>query len=330
MRVRIDDFPESAPGHAEEFLRDRVAQSIVNALAKHRIPERPQSVYVSFTETKMKKELNKSPDKPTKDGIADFSSLVSDPRSNANLLKLQGQSEDLIKNAIRRFSVSALVYKEWGLDSIDPIPKLSLNFVGPPGTGKTLAAHYIAHALGKKILEVSYADIVSKYFGEAAKNLAELYRFALESNAVLFIDEAETLLSKRGTGHSDGADHAINSMRSQLLILMENTPVLSIYSSNLVTSYDEAFLSRLISIPFPLPDEKLRLDIWNAHLPPKLPLDPDVSAPYLAQAYPGLNGRQISRAVVEAAHRAAIASRNAVALEDFRWAITSIQRINAT
>lgn len=328
MRIRIDGFPQGAPDRAEEYLRDKLAGSIVDALERHRVPLRPSSVLVSFTDTRVQAEPKLTRDK-AKEETADFSSLVCAPKPNAALLRLPSATEESIQNAIRRFGVSAQVYKAWGLSQIDPTPRLSLNFFGPPGTGKTLAAHYIAHALGKKILEVSYADIVSKYFGEAAKNLAELYRFSAESNSVLFIDEAETLLSKRGSGQSDGADHAINSMRSQLLILIEKTPILSIFSSNLVSSYDEAFLSRLISVPFDLPDESMRAEIWKAHLPSTLPIAPGVSVAQLASNHPGLNGRQISRVVVEAAHRAAIAGKSAVSLDDFEWAIYSVKRINS-
>lgn len=327
MRIRIDNFPSGAPRGAEEFLRDKLAENIASSLAKYRVRDRPSSISVSFTGEQPLLESKQPHDRP-KEVSADFSVLVSHPRQNAKVLRLPPSVTDLIHNAIQRFNVSSLVYREWGLSQIDPIPRLSLNFVGPPGTGKTLAAHYVARALNKNILEVSYADIVSKYFGEAAKNLAELYRYSAESNAVLFIDEAETLLSRRSSGNTDGSDHAINSMRSQLLTLIEKTPILSIFASNLVSSYDEAFISRLISVPFALPDEAMRSEIWRAHLPASLPTESSVSPTQLARIHPGLNGRQIARAVVEAAHRAAIAGRRAVSADDFNWAVSTVTRLN--
>ena len=322
MRVKVVGFPEGFDPQAEHQLSENVAVSVAKTLQRFKIEERPNSILVSF-------KRDQSPNvRPTEridsDDIPDFSKLISPPRSNASRLKLTSATAELVENAIVRASVSDLVYNQWGLNNIDPCPRLSLNFVGPPGTGKTLAAHYIASSLGKKILEVSYADIVSKYFGEAAKNLAYLYRYASDSNAVLFIDEAETLLSKRGSGQDGGADHAVNSMRSQLLILIEKTPILSIFASNLVSSYDEAFLSRMISVPFELPDEKLRFEIWRAHLPENMPLEIEVNPIILAANYPGLNGRQISRSVIEAAFKAAIAGKRTVSLDDFEWAISSV------
>lgn len=323
MRVVINGLE----GELSELVRDSAAKSVVQSLKKFNLPGDIDEIQLSFgghmsapRASLEKRRSQKNSESDSGDKI-DLNGLVSDPRSNCECLRLDGAAQDAITAAISRLNVRGLVYDEWGLSSIDPVPRLSLNFTGAPGTGKTLAAHYIAKSLGKKIIEVSYADVVSKFFGEAAKNLSRLYEFAVECDAILFVDEAETLLSRRGDGGSGGVDHAVNSMRSQLLILMERSPIISIFATNLVASYDSAFLSRMITVHFPMPNVDARSLIWEAHLPEALPLESDISPDILAGRFDGINGRQISRGVVEAAHRAAIRGAQKLTLEDFDWAV---------
>ena len=124
---------------------------------------------------------------------------------------------------------------------------------------------------------------------------------------MLFIDEADSLLSKRLTNVTQGSEQAINSMRSQILICLEKFHGIVIFATNLVVNYDRAFASRLTSIKFDLPDENMREKIWRVHLLPtdnakvklKIPLADDVDIPALAKSYT-LSGRSIRNAVVNA------------------------------
>lgn len=257
-----------------------------------------------------------------------FEALLREPASNSQTLRLPDSVNDSVNTLIARVNVREKVYSKWGLDQIDPVPRLALNFSGPPGTGKTLCAHSIARRLNKRILEVSYADVVSKYFGEAAKNLAALFAAAERADAMLFLDEAETLLSRRVSGTSEGSDHATNSMRSQLLTLLDKTKIICVFATNLIEAYDSAFISRLIVVNFPMPDLTQREAIWRAQLPSQLPVSKDVLPELLAARFEGVNGRQIWRMVVEASHRAAIAGRDIVEIEDFEWSARIVGSID--
>ena len=46
---------------------------------------------------------------------------------------------------------------------IEPFRHTAMNFHGFSGSGKSLGPHAIAHALGKLIIVVSYAQIESKF-----------------------------------------------------------------------------------------------------------------------------------------------------------------------
>ena len=314
MKVRIEGVENTY--HMEE-LRESVAKAVSHEWNVRRVKAKIREIIVDCAPGSSNAKESKG-----KEESATFYHLLQDPKVHASILVLPPEQQELFNAQLERWELIPLVHGEWELYKIDPSPRLSLNFVGPSGTGKTLAAHNFASRLNKKIIEVSYADVVSKYFGEAAKNLSALFAFAEANDAVLFIDEAETLLSRRNAAANEGADHAVNSMRSQLLLLIQNTPIISIFASNLVEGYDPAFLSRLTTINFPPPDEKLSERIWAVHLVDKLPLDSRITPNYLAKEFVGLTGRQICQVVVHTAYRAAsrgFADRT-LRPGDFSWA----------
>jgi AAA+ superfamily predicted ATPase len=154
--------------------------------------------------------------------------------------------------------------------------------------------------MGKKIVLSRLSDLESKYHGDGPKNLVKLFTAASASDAVLFIDEAESLLSRRFAHPEQAAESAINSMRTELLMALDAFDGVVIFASNLPHSYDEAIESRLYHVDFELPDLAARASLWRLHLPPELPLESDVSIDDLAQIE-GISGRDIKLAVISAA-----------------------------
>ena len=182
-----------------------------------------------------------------------------------------------------------------------------------------MTAEAIAHKLGKKILRATYADVESKFHGEGPKMVKAIFRAAERDDAVLFLDESDSLLSKRLTNVSDGSAQAINSMRSQLLISLESFKGIVIFATNLVVNYDKAFLSRLINIEFINPTSVERKQIWWNHLKSdkiRVPLADDVDFDYLAENY-DLCGREIKNAVKNACVSAALRKKDIVCQKDF-------------
>jgi AAA+ superfamily predicted ATPase len=149
--------------------------------------------------------------------------------------------------------------------------------LGSPGTGKTMAAHAIAAELGKKILAVNYAEIESKFVGDAPKNLISAFEIAKKESCVLFFDEADSFLGKRITSVSSSSDQAVNSLRSQMLILLETFDITVIFATNLNENYDKAFDSRILcSIKFELPDRELRKQSIAKMIPSKAPINREI------------------------------------------------------
>ena len=108
--------------------------------------------------------------------------------------------------------------------------------------------------------------------GDSAKNLMNAFNTAKEHNCVLFFDEADSFLGKRIQNVTQGADQALNSLRSQMLILLEEFEGVVIFATNLVSNFDQAFESRILKhIKFALPNEEARAVIINKMIPEHLP-----------------------------------------------------------
>jgi SpoVK/Ycf46/Vps4 family AAA+-type ATPase len=231
--------------------------------------------------------------------------VATEPMWDLNALIVPQSVKDELLLAIETIQLEPLVFDKWGLRAIEPFPRSALNFHGSPGTGKTLAAHGVASELGTKILVASYAQIESMYHGEGPKNVEAIFHAAQRDSAVLFIDEADSLLSRRLTNVTQGSEQAINSMRSQLLICLEKYRGVVIFATNLVSNYDSAFETRVRHVHFPLPDAIAREAIWRKHIPDTLPLADDVDFTALAHKEDEFCGRDIKNVVVNAALQSA-------------------------
>jgi ATP-dependent 26S proteasome regulatory subunit len=88
-------------------------------------------------------------------------------------------------------------------------------FEGPPGTGKTTSAKIIAAQVGIPLMYVPLESIISKYYGEAEKNLSHIFEMAAElEGCIIFIDEIDTL---GGNRDNDGMHEASRRVLSALL-----------------------------------------------------------------------------------------------------------------
>src|SRR5688572_31140362 len=89
-----------------------------------------------------------------------------------------------LEQALAQVRNHTLIFGRWGLGERHTSGRgLAFNFAGPPGTGKTICAEAIAHALGMKLLVVDYAEVESMWMGETPKNIAGVFRAAVEQGA---------------------------------------------------------------------------------------------------------------------------------------------------
>jgi SpoVK/Ycf46/Vps4 family AAA+-type ATPase len=111
---------------------------------------------------------------------------------------------------------------------------------GPPGTGKTAYGRWLAQKLGKPLMVKRASDLLSKWVGEAEKNIAEAFRFAERDGAILLIDEVDSFLRERADAQRSWEVTQVNEMLTQ----MEAFPGIFIASTNLMAGLDQAALRR--------------------------------------------------------------------------------------
>ena len=246
----------------------------------------------SKEEKRMEKEVNDLPFfVPTK------------PKYSFEKVILPDKTKKQILTDLSVIKHTKLIYETWGFKEIDGTPRLVLSLYGEPGTGKTMIAHAIANYFNKPLLALNYSEIESKYVGDAAKNLKHAFDTANEMGAVLFFDEADSFLGKRIQNISQGAEQAINSLRSQMLILLEEHEGVVLFATNLVANFDKAFESRFLdSIEISLPNKEARAAIIKSMIPKELPLATKLTDEDFLNAsalIDGLAGREIKNAVLK-------------------------------
>lgn len=205
-----------------------------------------------------------------------------------------------VMRAITLIRDKELIYHKWNFKKVDKREKSILCFHGVPGTGKSMCAHGVASYLGKKIILGSYAQIESEFVGVGAKNLVNLFKAAQDQDAVLFIDEADTFLSRRLPASNDSSKH-YNSMSNELYTLIENFNGCIIFASNHIKDFDPAVISRIIEpIEFRLPDFNGRIAILKNMLQNEFPIHGGKTNEVLekfAGATEGFSGRDLRKAI---------------------------------
>lgn len=144
-------------------------------------------------------------------------------------------------------------------------------FHGPPGTGKTSTAHALAYQLGRPLKIVNFENLVSKYVGDTAKNIEQVFRTARANRQVLLIDEADAVLANR-TSVQSSTDRYANLDVNVLLKALENFDGLAILTSNLADNLDAAINRRLrYTLEFKRPMQTEREALWKLLIPQAVP-----------------------------------------------------------
>src|SRR5215213_462998 len=229
------------------------------------------------------------------------------PRRSFDDVILPRGTRRALDTALAQVTQHDLIFNRWGLGERHPAGlALAFNFAGPPGTGKTICAEAIAHALGRRLLLVQYAELESVWMGETPKNVAGIFRAARDERAVLFFDEADAIASRRSTSVDHGFQRESNAVVSVLLQELEWFNGVVIFATNLAANFDPAFERRIRThVLFDMPGVDEREQIWRVQLHPTLtPLAADVDFRALAETYT-VSGGDIRNAVLKAAMAAA-------------------------
>lgn len=210
---------------------------------------------------------------------------------------LPASSKLQIEEALIKIRNHHTIYQVWGFNEVDPMGKgVILNFYGKSGTGKTLTAEAMAGTLGMPFLALGMADVESKFMGETAQNIQRTFAASREQGALLFFDEADTLLGKRLSSVTQGVDNEVNALRSTMLMELERFEGIVIFATNFAENYDKAFENRITHhVRFDQPDLPGRISLWGKHLVPGIPVaEPrEILVQRAAKETEGMVGRDV-------------------------------------
>jgi transitional endoplasmic reticulum ATPase len=184
-------------------------------------------------------------------------------------------------------------------------PKGILLF-GPPGCGKTLLARAVATESEANFISIKGPEVFSKWVGESEKAIREVFRKArMASPAVIFFDEFDSLVPRRGMGYADSgvSERVISQLLTEMDGIMALQDVVIIAASNRPDIVDPAVLrpgrfDRLIYVPEP--NEESRLEIFKIYTK-DIPLVKDVDLTELASKTKSYSGADIEAVCREAA-----------------------------
>ena len=171
---------------------------------------------------------------------------------------------------------------------------------GPPGTGKTMIARAIAGEIDAAFFSVKPSEMLSKWAGEAEKNVAELFRVARAAPlSVVFIDEIDALLPGREKDRSSIMQRLVPQFLAELdgFDTSGRNPLLFLGATNKPWALDSAVLrpGRFdAKIYVGLPDRAARRAMLAAGLRGRPVAGLDLGA--LAAHWPALFARSASMA----------------------------------
>jgi len=170
---------------------------------------------------------------------------------------------------------------------------------GPPGCGKTLLSAAVANEIKATFISVDAASIMSKWLGEAERNVARLFntarRAAKTSPSIIFIDELDSLMGIHRL-EIGGETRVRNQFLKEMDGITDKKNPIHVYvigSTNKPWTLDTPFIRRFqkrIYVPPPnYPERHEMFKIYNSCLK----TSPDVDLDELAGLSEGFSGSDV-------------------------------------
>jgi len=183
-----------------------------------------------------------------------------------------------------------LSYKNRGLEC----PRGILLY-GPAGTGKTMLAKAMAKESGASLFSVECSGLTSMWYGEAEKNMNNLFDSAKEcAPSIVIMDEIDNIAPRRADSH-EATRRMVGAMLGRMDGMEDLGDVTIIGTTNFIENIDGALLrpgrfDKVIEIP--LPDEKSIKQIYRLQCRGRS-VDGKIGYREIAKKSEGLSGADI-------------------------------------
>lgn len=204
-------------------------------------------------------------------------------------------------------------------------PRRKLLLIGPPGTGKTMSASVLAGELGLPLLQVKLDGLITKYMGETAAKLRQIFEATGQTRGVYFFDEFDTIGSQRGLANDVGEiSRVLNSFLQ--MIEQDISHSLIVAATNHPEILDHALFRRFDDVlHFALPDENQIAILLKTRLSHRV--SKKVSWKKLSGISKGLSYAEITRASDEVLKATLIQQRDKITETDIRKMLIERQDI---
>jgi len=198
-------------------------------------------------------------------------------------------------------------------------PPKGVLLYGPPGTGKTMVAKAVAHEARANFLSTKGSSLLSKWYGESEKKIAEFFHRARQvTPAIIFFDEMDSLAPVRGSsiGEPQVTERIVNQLLAEMDGMQELRGVVVLGATNRPDMVDPALLrpgrfDELVYVT--IPDAPARLSIFVAQTK-KMSLAADVDLAKLVAITERFTGADIAGVCMKAGLLALRESADAAAV----------------
>ena len=189
-------------------------------------------------------------------------------------------------------------------------PRRKLLLVGPPGTGKTMTASALAGELGLPLFLVRLDALITKFMGETAAKLRQVFDSVSNVRGVYFFDEFDAIGSHRGMANDVGEIRRVLNSFLQM-IEQDHSNSLIVAATNHPNILDYALFRRFDAvIEYHLPSNARIAHLIRTRLGDFLPRQ--LSVRKLVAKAEGLSFAEICRAVDDAIKDAVMHEQKAV------------------